>query len=512
GGVRGARRGPGPQDGLRRRSRAEHGWHGRVHAGGVAGRGHARAHHAHDRRADVRGDRARGRAVPGRPLRRSHAHGRGPQGHRIQRSLRRSGVPGARGHAGGRPAAAARRRGARRAVARPRADQARRGLCRRRVRWVSGAPSDRRADRRDRRGRARARRRRLPCRYGDARRPVGDGGRPRARRDGDGGERARGHRARVRGRLAHPVRRHALSQGHRAAPGRAGRRTPRGASMTNPIRVGIVLGSDTDLDVMLEAVKVLDALAVGSEVVVASAHRTPKKTEEYASTAEARGLGVLIAAAGGAAALPGVLAASSALPVIGVPIAATPLAGMDALLSIVQMPKGVPVATVAIGSWGAVNAAILAAQILAVGDAALRRRLAAYRATLAAEVEDRARRVAAELMARHWPGALTLVLRAAAGVPAELTSGTGTVGVRLPAHATARALVRALGAPVTAPSANPTGAEPPTTAGAVLAHFGDALDLVLDGGPTPGGAASTVVDVTVDPPRVIRQGAITLGS
>src|SRR5207249_8331258 len=108
---------------------------------------------------------------------------------------------------------------------------------------------------------------------------------------------------------------------------------------------------------------------------------------------------------------------------------------------------------------------------------------------VASDIPARAR----ELMARHWPGALTLVLRAAAGVPAELTSGTGTVGVRLPAHATARALVRALGAPVTAPSANPTGAEPPTPAGAVLAHFGAALDLVLDGGPTPGGAASTVV-------------------
>jgi len=156
--------------------------------------------------------------------------------------------------------------------------------------------------------------------------------------------------------------------------------------MTNPIRVGIVLGSDTDLDVMLEAVKVLDALAVGSEVVVASAHRTPKKTEEYASTAEARGLGVLIAAAGGAAALPGVLAASSALPVIGVPIAATPLAGMDALLSIVQMPKGVPVATVAIGAAGAVNAALLAVAILATSRAELRGKLQKYREEIAADV------------------------------------------------------------------------------------------------------------------------------
>src|SRR5688572_15241397 len=152
---------------------------------------------------------------------------------------------------------------------------------------------------------------------------------------------------------------------------------------------------------MLDAVKVLDALEVGSEVVVASAHRTPRKTEEYASTAEARGLGVLIGAAGGAAALPGVLAASSPLPVIGVPIAATPLGGMDALLSIVQMPKGVPVATVAIGAWGAANAGILAAQILAVGDGALRDRLAAYRGRLSDEVEERARRV--ETMLREQP-------------------------------------------------------------------------------------------------------------
>src|SRR5688500_11214270 len=151
---------------------------------------------------------------------------------------------------------------------------------------------------------------------------------------------------------------------------------------------------------MMETVKVLDQLQICHEVVVASAHRTPKRTEQYATTAAGRGLGVLIAAAGGAAALPGVLAASSALPVIGVPIAATPLGGMDALLSIVQMPKGVPVATVAIGAWGAANAGILAAQILAVGDAALRRRLAAYRQRLVAEVEERAQRVADKLKSR----------------------------------------------------------------------------------------------------------------
>ena len=170
--------------------------------------------------------------------------------------------------------------------------------------------------------------------------------------------------------------------------------------MTGPVRVGIVLGSDSDLEVMLEAVKVLDALGVGSEVVVASAHRTPERTHEYASTAHARGIGVLIAGAGGAAALPGVLAASSPLPVIGVPVAATPLGGLDALLSIVQMPKGVPVATVAIGKWGAANAGMLAAQILAVGDAALASPLGAYRKKLADEVEERAQRVAAQMKSR----------------------------------------------------------------------------------------------------------------
>jgi 5-(carboxyamino)imidazole ribonucleotide mutase len=151
---------------------------------------------------------------------------------------------------------------------------------------------------------------------------------------------------------------------------------------------------------MLQTVEVLDTLGIGSEMVVASAHRTPHRTEEWASGAAARGLRVLIAAAGGAAALPGVVAAFSSLPVIGVPIAATPLNGMDALLSIVQMPKGVPVATVAIGPWGAANAGLLAAQILALGDAALAERLAAYRKRLAGEVDERARRVAERMRSR----------------------------------------------------------------------------------------------------------------
>jgi phosphoribosylaminoimidazole carboxylase PurE protein len=168
-----------------------------------------------------------------------------------------------------------------------------------------------------------------------------------------------------------------------------------------PLRVGIVLGSDSDFEVMLEAVKVLDELGIGSEVVVASAHRTPQRTHDYAASAHARGIKVLIGAAGGAAALPGVLAAASPLPVIGVPIAATPLGGLDALLSIAQMPKGVPVATVAIGAWGAANAAILAAQMLATGDPTVAERLAAYRKRLADEVEERARRVAEQMKARR---------------------------------------------------------------------------------------------------------------
>jgi L-threonylcarbamoyladenylate synthase len=122
------------------------------------------------------------------------------------------------------------------------------------------------------------------------------------------------------------------------------------------------------------------------------------------------------------------------------------------------------------------------------------------------EMTPRAR----ELTARHWPGALTLVLRARGGLPPELTAGTGTIGVRLSPHPVARGLVRALGAPVTAPSANLAESPPPTTAGAVLAVFDGAIDLVLDGGVTAGGPPSTVVDVTTDTPRVLRQGAVPL--
>jgi L-threonylcarbamoyladenylate synthase len=125
---------------------------------------------------------------------------------------------------------------------------------------------------------------------------------------------------------------------------------------------------------------------------------------------------------------------------------------------------------------------------------------------VAAEVSGTAR----ALMAAHWPGPLTLVMRAVAGLPAEVTAGTGTVGVRVSSHPVARGLVAAVRAPVTAPSANPTGEAPASTADAVLAYFDGRIAMVLDGGATPGGPASTVVDVTASVPRVLREGAITL--
>lgn len=112
------------------------------------------------------------------------------------------------------------------------------------------------------------------------------------------------------------------------------------------------------------------------------------------------------------------------------------------------------------------------------------------------------------MMARYWPGPLTLVLHARPIVPVEVTAGTGTVGIRVPAHAVARGLARALGRPVTAPSANPTGAPPPTTAAEVLRYFDGQIALILDAGPTPGGLPSTILDATVDPPRVLRAGAV----
>ena len=126
--------------------------------------------------------------------------------------------------------------------------------------------------------------------------------------------------------------------------------------------------------------------------------------------------------------------------------------------------------------------------------------------SLTPEVSDLARR----LMATHWPGPLTLVFKAAPELPAELTAGTGTVGIRMPNHPVALGLVRAARLPVTAPSANPSGAEPPTTAAAVWQYFEGRIHLILDGGPTPGGRPSTVLDVSVSPPQLVRAGAVEI--
>jgi 5-(carboxyamino)imidazole ribonucleotide mutase len=148
-------------------------------------------------------------------------------------------------------------------------------------------------------------------------------------------------------------------------------------------RVGIVMGSRSDHETMIEAAKVLKELGIEYEMEIVSAHRTPDRMFAYAESAESRGLRVIIAGAGGAAHLPGMTAAKTVLPVIGVPVLSSALSGLDSLLSIVQMPRGVPVATVAIGKAGAVNAGILAAEILGSSDPAVRDRLRDYRRRMA---------------------------------------------------------------------------------------------------------------------------------
>ena len=170
------------------------------------------------------------------------------------------------------------------------------------------------------------------------------------------------------------------------------------------IKVGIVMGSDSDWPVMNKAVQVCAEFAVGCETRVISAHRTPRETAEWAEGAAKQGIGVLIAGAGGAAALPGVVAASTTLPVIGVPVANGPLNGVDSLLSIVQMPPGIPVATVGVNR--ADNAALLAIQILGLADQCLAARFAEYRARLRGNVDlanDRVRGFAKEITNSVYP-------------------------------------------------------------------------------------------------------------
>jgi 5-(carboxyamino)imidazole ribonucleotide mutase len=162
--------------------------------------------------------------------------------------------------------------------------------------------------------------------------------------------------------------------------------------MTEP-RVAILMGSDSDLEIMREAGKALASFGISYEMEITSAHRAPDRTASYARNAIERGIRVIIAGAGGAAHLAGVIAAHTILPVIGVPIPSTPLNGLDSLLATVQMPAGIPVATVAIGKAGAANAAILAAQILALADSDLAGRLHAHKEKLARGVEEKSRQL-----------------------------------------------------------------------------------------------------------------------
>lgn len=164
--------------------------------------------------------------------------------------------------------------------------------------------------------------------------------------------------------------------------------------MSKPL-VGILIGSDSDLQVMQEAAAMLQEFGIEYEMTIASAHRTPKKVVEYAQSAEKRGLKALIAGAGWAAHLAGVVAAHTTLPVIGVPIDSSPLKGIDALLATAQMPGGVPVATMSLGKGGAKNAGVFAAQIIAIADVKVANRLKVFKVEMERDVEEKAKRLVA---------------------------------------------------------------------------------------------------------------------
>ena len=162
--------------------------------------------------------------------------------------------------------------------------------------------------------------------------------------------------------------------------------------MSKPL-VSIVMGSDSDLEIMRAAGKALDEFEIAYEIDVTSAHRSPDRTADFARRAAERGLRVIMAGAGGAAHLAGVIAAHTTLPVIGVPIPSTSLQGMDSLLATVQMPAGIPVATVAIGKPGATNAGILAAQMIGLADKAIAKKLEAHKEKMARGVEEKSRKL-----------------------------------------------------------------------------------------------------------------------
>ncbi len=162
---------------------------------------------------------------------------------------------------------------------------------------------------------------------------------------------------------------------------------------TQTPKVAIVMGSDSDLPVMEETATILRKFAIPFEMTIASAHRSPKRAAEFAATAGSRGIHVIIAGAGHAAHLAGAMAAYTSLPVIGVPIDSSAFKGLDALLSTVQMPPGIPVATVAVGKPGAKNAGVLAAQILALSDPGLAEKLVAYKIEMAAQIDQKAKKL-----------------------------------------------------------------------------------------------------------------------
>ena len=170
----------------------------------------------------------------------------------------------------------------------------------------------------------------------------------------------------------------------------------RGVLMSKPV-VSVVMGSDSDLEIMRETGKALEEFGIAYEIDVTSAHRSPDRTADFARKAAGRGIRVIVAGAGGAAHLAGVIAAHTTVPVIGVPIPSTSLNGMDSLLATVQMPAGIPVATVAIGKPGATNAGILAAQILALSDTGVAEKLGAHKEKLARGVEEKSRKLKATL-------------------------------------------------------------------------------------------------------------------
>src|SRR5215472_2317903 len=167
----------------------------------------------------------------------------------------------------------------------------------------------------------------------------------------------------------------------------------------NTTQVSIVMGSDSDLEIMREAAKALDDFGIAYEMDVTSAHRSPERTADFACKAANRGIRVIIAGAGGAAHLAGVIAAHTTLPVIGVPIPSTSLNGMDSLLATVQMPAGIPVATVAIGKPGATNAGILAAQMIGLADTGVAKKLDAHKEKLARGVEEKSKKLQATMKA-----------------------------------------------------------------------------------------------------------------